>query len=137
MDLTILVGIFFCLTQSALFSGLTLGMFGLSRLKLEIEVESGNKAAAQVLELRKDANLLLTTLLWGNVSINVLLTLLTDSILAGLSSFFFSSVCITLFGEIIPQAYFSRNALTPSSLSALSLSTFCNDTSTSKVLDQS
>jgi len=111
MDLTILVGIFFCLTQSALFSGLTLGMFGLSRLKLEIEVESGNKAAAQVLELRKDANLLLTTLLWGNVSINVLLTLLTDSILAGLSSFFFSSVCITLFGEIIPQAYFSRNAL--------------------------
>ncbi len=111
MDLTILVGIFFCLTQSALFSGLTLGMFGLSRLKLEIEVESGNKAAAQVLELRKDANLLLTTLLWGNVSINVLLTLLTDSILAGLGSFFFSSVCITLFGEIIPQAYFSRNAL--------------------------
>lgn len=111
MDLTILVGIFFCLTQSALFSGLTLGMFGLSRLKLEIEVESGNKAAAQVLELRKDANLLLTTLLWGNVSINVLLTLLTDSILAGLSSFFFSSVIITLFGEIIPQAYFSRNAL--------------------------
>ena len=111
MDLTILVGIFFCLTQSAIFSGLTLGMFGLSRLKLEIEVESGNKDAAQVLELRKDANLLLTTLLWGNVSINVLLTLLTDSILAGLSSFFFSSVCITLFGEIIPQAYFSRNAL--------------------------
>ena len=111
MDLTILVGIFFCLTQSALFSGLTLGMFGLSRLKLEIEVESGNKAAAQVLELRKDANLLLTTLLWGNVSINVLLKLLTDSILAGLGSFFFSSVCITLFGEIIPQAYFSRNAL--------------------------
>ena len=111
MDLTILLGIFFCLTQSALFSGLTLGLFGLSRLKLEIEVESGNKAAAQVLELREDANLLLTTLLWGNVSINVLLTLLTDSILAGLWSFFFSSICITLFGEIIPQAYFSRNAL--------------------------
>ena len=111
MDLTILVGIFFCLTQSAIFSGLTLGMFGLSRLKLEIEVESGNKDAAQVLELRKDANLLLTTLLWGNVSINVLLTLLTDSVLAGLWAFFFSSFCITLFGEILPQAYFSRNAL--------------------------
>ena len=89
MDLTLLAGIFFCLTQSALFSGLTLGLFGLSRLKLEIEVESGNQAAVEVLELRKDANLLLTTLLWGNVSINVLLTLLTDSVLAGLWAFFF------------------------------------------------
>ena len=106
-----MVGIFFCLTQSAVFSGLTLGLFGLSRLKLEIEVESGNQAAATVLELRRDANLLLTTLLWGNVSINVLLTLLTDSVLSGLWAFFFSSVCITIFGEILPQAYFSRNAL--------------------------
>ena len=106
-----MVGIFFCLTQSAVFSGLTLGLFGLSRLKLEIEVESGNQDAAAVLELRRDANLLLTTLLWGNVSINVLLTLLTDSVLSGLWAFFFSSVCITLFGEILPQAYFSRNAL--------------------------
>jgi len=111
MDLALSVGIFFCLTQSAVFSGLTLGLFGLSRLKLEIEVESGNQAAAAVLDLRRDANLLLTTLLWGNVSINVLLTLLTDSVLTGLWVFFFSSVCITLFGEILPQAYFSRNAL--------------------------
>ena len=111
MELALVVGIFFCLTQSAIFSGLTLGLFGLSRLKLEIEVESGNKAALKVLELRKDANLLLTTLLWGNVSINVLLTLFTDSVLAGLWAFFFSSICITLFGEILPQAYFSRNAL--------------------------
>ena len=111
MDLALLLGIFFCLTQSAVFSGLTLGLFGLTRLKLEIEVESGNKAAAAVLDLRRDANLLLTTLLWGNVSINVLLTLLTDSVLTGLLAFFFSSVCITIFGEILPQAYFSRNAL--------------------------
>ena len=88
MELALFVGIFFCLTQSAIFSGLTLGLFGLSRLKLEIEVESGNKAALKVLELRKDANLLLTTLLWGNVSINVLLTLLTDSVLAGTLGFF-------------------------------------------------
>jgi metal transporter CNNM len=41
----------------------------------------------------------------------VLLTLLSDSVLAGLYAFFFSAVVITLLGEIIPQAYFSRNAL--------------------------
>ena len=94
MDLALLLGIFFCLTQSAVFSGLTLGLFGLTRLKLEIEVESGNKAAAAVLDLRRDANLLLTTLLWGNVSINVLLTLLTDSVLTGLLAFFLSLIHI-------------------------------------------
>jgi metal transporter CNNM len=41
----------------------------------------------------------------------VLLTLLSDSILAGVGAFIFSTFVITFFGEIIPQAYFSRNAL--------------------------
>jgi hypothetical protein len=36
--------------------------------------------------------------------------------MAGIFAFFFSSVIITLFGEIIPQAYFSRNALKMASL---------------------
>ena len=47
----------------------------------------------------------------GTVTINVLLTLLSDSVLAGLGAFGFSTIVITLFGEITPQAYFSRNAL--------------------------
>jgi len=99
------------LLQSGIFSGLTLGLFGLSQLQLEVEVESGFQAANIVLELRKDANFLLSTLLWGNVSINVLLTLLTESALTGMWSFFLSSISITILGEIFPQAYFSRNAL--------------------------
>ena len=110
MDFIFWIGIVFCLIQSALFSGLTLGLFGLNRMELEIAVESGNEDALKLLEIRKDANLLLTTLLWGNVGINVLLTLLTDSLLMGISAFFFSTFCITIFGEILPQAYFSRHA---------------------------
>jgi metal transporter CNNM len=35
----------------------------------------------------------------------------SDSVLAGFGAFVFSTIVITLFGEIIPQAYFSRNAL--------------------------
>ena len=68
--------------------------------------------------MRQDANFLLTTILWGNVGINVLLTLLSDSVLAGVSAFLFSTFAITLFGEIAPQAYFSRNALKMASLLA-------------------
>lgn len=106
------LGIIFCITQSAIFSGLNLAFFSLTRLRLEIEVEASNdKGSKKVLAMRDDSNFLLTTILWGNVGINVLLTLLSDSVLFGLSSFMFSTVAITIFGEIIPQAYFSRNAL--------------------------
>ncbi|ADI73964.1 protein of unknown function DUF21 [Methanohalobium evestigatum Z-7303] len=103
--------IIFCLSQSAIFSGLTIGLFGLSRLGLEIEAETRHKNAIKILQLRRDANFLLTTLLWGNMSVNVLLTLLTNSIMAGATAFLFSTFSITLFGEIAPQAYFTRYAL--------------------------
>lgn len=105
------IGILFCVSQSAMFSGLNLSMFSLSRLRLEIEVAGGNENARKILGLREDSNFLLTTILWGNVGVNVILTLLSDSVLAGLTAFLFSTIVITVFGEIMPQAYFSRNAL--------------------------
>jgi metal transporter CNNM len=115
-DTLLWIGIIFCISQSAMFSGLNLAFFSLSRLQLEVEMKQGNVAAGKVLEARKDSNYLLTTILWGNVSINVLLTLLSDSALAGIAAFAFSTIFITIFGEILPQAYFSRNALRMASL---------------------
>jgi CBS domain containing-hemolysin-like protein len=110
------MGILFCISQSAMFSGLNLAFFSMSMLFLEVESSHGNKQAQKILTLRRDSNFLLTTILWGNVGINVLLTLLSDSVLAGISAFAFSTVFITLFGEIFPQAYFSRNALKMASI---------------------
>lgn len=98
-----------------MFSGLNLAFFGVSRLQLEVEAAT-NPKAERVLAMRQDSNFLLTTILWGNVGINVLLTLLSNSVLAGVSAFFFSTFIITFLGEIIPQAYFSRNALRMASL---------------------
>ena len=105
------LGIAFCISQSALFSGSNIAVFSLSRLRLEAAAAAGDKTAASALELRRDANLTLVTILTGNVAINVLLTMLADSVLAGVLAFFFSTVVITALGEIGPQAYFSRNAL--------------------------
>ena len=105
------IAIAFCISQSAIFSGLNLAFFSLSRLQLEVEANKGNKAAKKVLALRNDSNFLLATILWGNVGINVLLTMLSDSVLAGIGAFLFSTIVITVVGEITPQAYFSRNAL--------------------------
>ncbi|MCG8317689.1 MAG: DUF21 domain-containing protein [Pseudomonadales bacterium] len=111
MDWLVWLGILLCITQAGIFSGLNLAFFSLSRLQLEVKAERGSKNAMRVLALRQDANFLLATILWGNVAVNVLLTLLSDSVLAGVTAFLFSTVLITLFGEIVPQAYFSRNAL--------------------------
>lgn len=105
------LGIALCLTQSAMFSGLNLALFSLGRMRLEAEADKGSKAAKKILTLRHDSNLLLCTILWGNVSVNVLLTLLSGNVLLGVGGFIFSTVGITFFGEILPQAYFSRNAL--------------------------
>src|SRR5277367_415484 len=93
------LGIVACLVQSALFAGLNLAVFSLSQLRIQIEVDGGNADAASVLELRKNSNQVLATIIWGNVSTNVLLTILSDSVLAGVEAFLFSAVVITLLGE--------------------------------------
>jgi len=118
MNMLTWLGIIFCLTQSAMFSGLNLAFFSLSRLQLEVEADRGDERAAKMLALRQDSNFLLATILWGNVSINVLLTMLSDSAMAGVLAFLFSAIAITVLGEIIPQAYFSRNALKVASMLA-------------------
>ena len=105
------IGIFLCLSQSAMFAGLNLACFSVSRLQLEIQAANDNKDAVKVLRLRRDSNFLLTTILWGNVGVNTLLALLSGSVLGGVAAFLFSTVFITIFAEIIPQSYFSRNAL--------------------------
>lgn len=111
MDYLTWLGIFICILHSATFSGCNLAFFSMGRLRLESEAQRGNASALKVLKLRQDSNLLLCTILWGNVSVNVLLALLSESVMAGLYGFLFSTIGITFFGEIMPQAYFSRNAL--------------------------
>ncbi len=100
-----------CISQSGMLSGLNLAYFSISRLKLEVEAAKHNPHARRVQAIRNDANLLLATILWGNVAVNVLLALLSNSVMTGIAAFLFSTFVITFIGEIIPQAYFSRHAL--------------------------
>lgn len=104
-------GIALCITQAGIFSGLNLAFFSVSRLRLEVEETGGSADAAKLLALRADSNLSLATIIWANVASNVLLTLLSESILAGTGAFLFSTFVITFIREIIPQVYFSRHAM--------------------------
>ncbi|WP_019567707.1 DUF21 domain-containing protein [Thioalkalivibrio sp. ALMg13-2] len=105
------LGILVCLSQSAILSGLNLGLFSRSKLELEVEAQKGDWRAERLLALRADANFALVSILWGNVSVNVLLALLSGSVMGGVAAFLFSTVVITIFAEILPQSYFSRHAL--------------------------
>ncbi len=111
MTMLIWLGILLCLSQSATLSGLNLAFFSISKLRLEMEAGKDDPHARRILALREDSNFLLVTILWANVAVNVLLALLSGSVLTGVMAFLFSTVVITIIGEIIPQAYFSRHAL--------------------------
>ncbi len=111
MQLIIWLGIAAAVVHAAMFSGLNLAVFSLSRLRLEIEASSGNASAATVHELRRNSNFTLATILWGGVGADVLITLLSKSVLSAALAFVFSTFIITCVCEIAPQAYFSRHAL--------------------------
>ncbi len=96
---------------SGVFSGLTLGFFSLGKDDLERKAELKDKDAIKVYKIRKDGNLLLCTLLIGNVAVNSAISIFLGSITSGVAAGFIATSLIVIFGEIIPQATFSRYAL--------------------------
>jgi len=96
---------------SAFFSALTLGLMSLDTQTLKRKMSLKDKDAKKVYAIRKNGNLLLTTLLIGNVAVNSSLAVFLGSIASGVIAGFVATGLIVIFGEIIPQAVFSRFAL--------------------------
>lgn len=91
-----MVGIVVLAMFSALFSGLTLGLMSLDKTGLEVVIGAGEahnateaeqeqaKYAQKIAPVRKNGNLLLTTLLLGNVAVNALLSILLADLTSGM-----------------------------------------------------
>lgn len=71
----------------------------------------GDAQALAIYPLRSRGNLLLTTLLLGNVTVNTILSVYLGSMISGVFASMLATALIFLFGEIGPQALFSRHAL--------------------------
>jgi len=99
------------LVLSALFSGLTLGLMSLGPHELKRKMALGDPRAKKVYAVRRRGNLLLVTLLVGNVASISAMSIFLDSIWSGLTAGVATTALITVFGEILPQAIFSRYAL--------------------------
>lgn len=99
------------LALSALFSGLNLGLMSLGPHTLKRKMELGDERAGKIYEVRRNGNLLLVTLLLGNVAVNAVLAVYLGSITSGLLAVVLTTGLVTVLGEIIPQAVLSRHAL--------------------------
>ena len=85
--------------------------FSLDLLSLRRRAQAGDRDAIAVYNLRSKGHLLLTTLLLGNVSVNTILSVYLGSAANGVVASLMATVLIFFFGEIGPQALFSRHAM--------------------------
>jgi metal transporter CNNM len=84
---------------------------GLNTQELRRKAKLGDLNAKKIYPLRKKGNSLLVTLLLGNVAVNAVIAIFLDSVTSGIVAGLLSTGLITIFGEIIPQATFSRFAM--------------------------
>ncbi|MEX2052419.1 MAG: CNNM domain-containing protein [Candidatus Paceibacterota bacterium] len=103
---------------SALFSGLNLGLMSLDVYGLKRKMELGDKNAARVYSIRKKGNLLLCTILLGNIAVNSVIAIMLESIAGGLMAGILATAIIFIFGEVLPQSVVSRFALRFGSITA-------------------
>lgn len=112
----IIIASLICL--SALFSGLALGLMSLDVFGLKRKMDLGDKDAARVYPIRKKGNLLLTTLLLGNITVNTAIAITLEGIAGGFWAGISATIMIFMFGEVIPQASIPRFALRFGSITA-------------------
>lgn len=104
----IILGLLFL---SGLFSGLNLGFMSLGKEELERKIKQGDRQAKIVYGLRKNGNLLLCTILIGNVLVNNTLAIYMGDMFSGTMAIFVATALVVVFGEILPQAICSRYPL--------------------------
>lgn len=96
---------------SGICSGLNIALLSLRTDELERKASLGNGAAKKVLPLRRNAHLSLVSILLFNVAVVSATSLVLEHHMAGLLAGIISTLLIVVFGEILPQAFFSRIAL--------------------------
>lgn len=96
---------------SAICSGLNIALLSQDLADLRRKAKLGNSAAKRVLPLRKQTHLTLAAILFTNVAAVSATSLVLDQRLEGLVAGLLGTVLIVVFGEVMPQALFSKNPL--------------------------
>lgn len=97
---------------SAVCSGLNVSLMALDPADLRRKAKLGDMAARKVRPFRNNTHLSLAAILLTNVAAVSASSLVLESVLYGVLAGLVSTLLIVIFGEIFPQALFSRRALT-------------------------
>jgi metal transporter CNNM len=103
---------------SAVCSGLNIAVMSLDPEDLRRKAMLGNVQAKRILPLRNRTHLILASILLTNVAAVSATSLVLNQKLSGWLAGILATLLIVVFGEVIPQALFSKNALYWSSLFA-------------------
>lgn len=106
---------------SALCSGLNIALMSLSTSELRRKSKLGNPQAKRVLPFRINAHLSLAAILLTNTAAVAATSLVLESVLYGVIAGLLTTIVIVVFGEVLPQAYFSRRALRYASRFAIAM----------------
>lgn len=98
-------------TASGICSGLNIAVMSLDLADLRRKAKLGNKHAKRILPLRKNVHLLLASILFTNVGFVSATSLVLGEHMNGWLAGAISTLLLVVFGEVIPQAFFSKNPL--------------------------
>lgn len=112
MNLLVIVEVTLLIGLAAIASGLNVALLALDRSDLERKAKLGDTRAKLVLPLRRNTHLSLASILLMGVAVAATTSLVLKSHLNAVAAGALTTILIVLFGEIIPQAFFARYALT-------------------------
>jgi metal transporter CNNM len=110
IGLTIVAVIIF-VGVSALASGLNIALMSLSLPELRRKTKLGNLMAKKVLPFRQNTHLTLAAILITNMAAASATSLMLAGIFFGVIAGAIATLLLVIFGEVLPQAFFSRGAL--------------------------
>ncbi len=110
-DFVLIFQVLFLLTFSAICSGLNVGIMSLQPADLKRKAKLGDKRAKRVLPYRKNSHLTISGIVFTNVALISANALVIDTRLNGFAAGLLSTLLIVVFAEVLPQAWFSRYAL--------------------------
>lgn len=110
--------VFLLVLVSAVCSGLNIAVMSLDMADLRRKAKLGDRQAKRILPLREHTHLTLAAILLTNVAAVSACSLVLEQELNGWAAGAISTLLIVVFGEVMPQALFSKNALAWSSFFA-------------------
>jgi metal transporter CNNM len=103
--------ILFLVGASAVCSGLNIAFMSLDPAELRRKAKLGNKHARRMLPLRRKSHLVLAGILFTNVGAVSATSLVMENQYNGIIAGVVTTLLIVVLGEVVPQAYFTRNSL--------------------------